>query len=266
MAGAIFWSFALVLFDRLGKDPSWKTIKSILMWRSVCDHTGEKLARHQLIPIRSYLKQWGKSRDGKKLSPMYLYAELWTAAIFLLTMIWGNNLSLPLYEIVFWAITNTLMIGLIIYDVQKLELHLPLWAITTFWVLIWQFGGFVWSYSIAFWWSIVMMWVFFGLYYGSQYYLKRRHGTKQEWLGEGDIYVWFLVGSLAPFVFDYQGIFPSIANSIQLGLYFLILSSVVGLAIAFLLRYYGYRSQQIPFIPAMIVGLYILLRGGSYFM
>gem|GEM_PF-2743000 len=49
------------------------------------------------------------------------------------------DLLLPWYEILFWAITNTLMIGLVVYDFQKLELHLPLWMIITVRVLLWQF-------------------------------------------------------------------------------------------------------------------------------
>lgn len=263
---ALFGSFALVLFQRLGQDASRSTIKSILMGRSVCDHTGKPLAWHELIPIWSYLKQQGKSSTWKKLSSLYLWSELCIALVFVLTLAWGNNLGLPVYEIIFWMITNTLMIGLVVYDIQKLELHLPLWAIVTVWVLIWQFGGVIGSYSIAFWGSIVMMGLFFWLYYGSQYYLKRRHGTKQEWLGEWDIYVWFLVWTLAPFVFIYQGIFPSVAQSIGLVLYFMILSSVIGLMIAFLLRYYGYKSKQVPFIPAMILAYYILMRSGQYFI
>jgi prepilin signal peptidase PulO-like enzyme (type II secretory pathway) len=262
----MFGSFALVLFDRLGKYPSWTTIKSILTWRSLCDYTGKPLDWHELIPIRSYIKQWGKSRSGKKLSPNYLIAEVGAAAIFLLTALRGMDLFLPWYEILFWAITNTLMIWLIVYDVQKLELHLPLRMIITIRVLLWQFVGLVGAYSLAFFGSIGLGLVFYGLYYGSQYYLARRYGKKQEWLGEGDVYMAFLIGALAPFVFIYQGIYRSWTNSIMLGLYFIIISCFVGLAAAFLLRYYGYKSKQIPFIPAMIIAYYILLRSANNFI
>lgn len=263
---AIFGSFALVLFDRLGKDASWATIKSILMGRSLCDHTGKPLNWHELIPVRSYLKQWGKSRSGKKLSPAYLYAEIGAAAIFLLTARRGMDIFLPWYEILFWAITNTLMIWLIVYDIQKLELHLPLRMIITMRVLLWQFVWLIGAYSLAFFGSIGLGLVFYGLYYGSQYYLQRRYGKKQEWLGEGDVYMAFLIGAMAPFVFVYQGIYRSWSNSIQLGLYFIIISCFVWLAAAFLLRYYGYQSKQIPFIPAMIIAYYILLRSANNFI
>lgn len=263
---AIFGSFALVLFDRLGKDASWSTIKSILMGRSLCDHTDKPLDWHELIPVRSYLRQWGKSRNGKKLSPAYLYAEIGAAIIFLLTTRRGMDLFLPWHEILFWAITNTLMIWLIAYDIQKLELHLPLRMILVVRVLLWQFVGLAGSYSLAFFGSIGLGLVFYGLYYGSQYYLARRYGKKQEWLGEGDVYMAFLIGAMTPFVFIYQGIYRSWSNSIQLGLYFIIISCFVGLAAAFLLRYYGYKSKQIPFIPAMIIAYYILLRSANNFI
>jgi len=263
---AIFGSFALVLFDRLGKDASRTTIKSILTGRSLCDYTGKPLAWHELIPIRSYLKQWGKSANGKKLSPAYLYAEIGAAIIFLLTARRGMDLLLPWYEILFWAITNTLMIGLVVYDFQKLELHLPLWMIITVRVLLWQFVWLVGAYSLAFFGSIGLGLVFYGLYYGSQYYLQRRYGKKQEWLGEWDVYMAFLIGAMAPFIFVYQGIYRSWVNSIQLGLYFIIISCFVWLTGAFLLRYYGYKSKQIPFIPAMIIAYYILLRSANNFI
>lgn len=236
------------------------------MGRSLCDYTGKPLSWNELIPIRSYIKQWGKSRSGKKLSSAYLVAEVGAAAIFLLTARRGMDLFLPWYEILFWAITNTLMMWLVVYDVQKLELHLPLRMIITVRVLLWQFVGLIWAYSLAFFGSIGLGLVFYGLYYGSQYYLQRRYGKKQEWLGEGDVYMAFLIGALAPFIFIYQWIYRSWTNSIMLGLYFVIISCFVGLIAAFLLRYYGYKSKQIPFIPAMIIAYYILLRSASNFI
>ena len=72
------------------------------------------------------------------------------------------------------------MIGLFVYDIQHLELHMPLRLILVLLVLVWQFTGVVGNYQIAFFGSIGMGLIFLGLYYGSQYYLKRRYGTKQE--------------------------------------------------------------------------------------
>ena len=264
---AVFGSFALVLLDRLGKDPSWVTVKWILTGRSVCDHTAKPLNWQELIPIVSYIIQWGTSaKNGKKISSRYLYAEIGTAFIFLATTIRGIQSFLPWYEILFWCITNTLMIGLLVYDMQKLVLHLPLRSILTVWVLVWQFTGVIGSYSIAFFGSIALGVLFWLLYHGSQYYLKRRYGKKQLWLGEWDIYMAFLLGALFPFVFVYQQFFWSWSHAIQLVLYFLILSSVVGLAIAFALRARGYQSKQIPFIPAMIIAYYILLWSAQNFI
>ncbi len=264
---AIFGSFALVLFERLGKDPSRTTVKSILTGRSLCDHTGKPLAWHELIPIFSYLRQWGKSaKNGKKISTTYLYAEVGTALIFLLTMIRGVQSLFPWQEIVFWCVTNTLMIGLIIYDMQKLQLHFPLRIITTVWILIWQFVGLVGIYSLAFLGSILLAIVFLVIYHGAQYYLQRRYGKKQLWMGEWDIYMAFTIGSLAPFVFLYQGLFWSRGHAIQMILYFLIISSLLWLAIAFLLRSRGMATQYIPFIPAMIIACYILIWSGSNFI
>jgi leader peptidase (prepilin peptidase) / N-methyltransferase len=263
----MFGSFALVLFERLGKDPSWTTVKSILTGRSLCDHTGKPLAWHELIPIVSYLRQWGKSaKNGKKISAMYLYAEIVTAAIFLLTTMRGIQSRLPWYEILFWCVTNTLMVGLILYDIQKLQLHFPLRIITTIRILLRQFLWLVGAYSLAFFGSIVLALIFVGMYYGAQYYLQRRYGKKQLGLGEGDIYMAFTLWGMAPFVFLYQGLFWSWGHAIQLILYFLIISSAVGLAIAFMLRSRGIQNKHIPFIPAMIIAFYILLWSGSNFI
>lgn len=73
----------------------------------------------------------------------------------------------------------------------------------------------------------------------------------------------FLLGALSPFVFLYQGIFPSRNTAIQLGLDFLIVSCLIGLLLALLMRRFGYTAKQIPFIPAMILGFYVLLCIGS---
>ena len=76
----------------------------------------------------------------------------------------------------------------------------------------------------------------------------------------------FLLGALSPFVFLYQGISPSRTTGIQLGLYFLILSCIIGLLLALLIRRFGHTAKQIPFIPAMIVGFYVMLYIGNVFM
>lgn len=105
--------------------------------------------------------QQGKSRyTRKQLSPSYLRAEIGTACIFLLTTWRGITNLLPWHEIIFRCITNSVMLGLFVYDIQKLELHLPLRLILVLWVLIWQFTGVVGDYRIAFFGSIAMGLVF----------------------------------------------------------------------------------------------------------
>jgi prepilin signal peptidase PulO-like enzyme (type II secretory pathway) len=71
---------------------------------------------------------------------------------------------------------------------------------------------------------------------------------------------------MAPFVFLYQGFFWSWEHALQIILYFLIISSVLGLAIGFMLRSRSKQNTHIPFIPAMIIALYILLWSGSNFI
>lgn len=77
--GLLVGSFANVLIDRLPRG------ESVLWGRSHCDHCKKTLRWHELIPVISFLFQWGRCRRcKKKLSPQYPLIELMTGTGFVL--------------------------------------------------------------------------------------------------------------------------------------------------------------------------------------
>ncbi|HXS15496.1 MAG TPA: prepilin peptidase, partial [Candidatus Saccharimonadales bacterium] len=76
--GICLGSFLGVVIDRVPQK------KTILYGRSVCDFCGHTLSAVDLVPVFSFLFLRGKCRYcKKKLSPFYLFIEIFTGLIML---------------------------------------------------------------------------------------------------------------------------------------------------------------------------------------
>lgn len=79
LAGLTIGSFLNVCIYRLPKK------ESIVTGPSHCVSCGERIKKHDLIPVLSYLLLGGKCRSCKaKISPRYMFVELITGALFIL--------------------------------------------------------------------------------------------------------------------------------------------------------------------------------------
>jgi hypothetical protein len=138
--------------------------------------------------------------------------------------------------------------------------------------LIAQFFGRFGDYQRAFWWSLVFCWVFLGIYSLAKRYVKKKYKQDTEWFWQWDIFAWFLLWTLLPFVFEYNNINPSMINLIKIFIIFMIISSVLWIVwylIARLLESKNIlhitkpedqkRFKIIPFIPFLIISFWILL-------
>lgn len=126
--GLFFGSFGSVLMSRLGEKVDKATIASVLWGRSQCPQCHTPLRARHLVPLMSFLYQRGQcAHCGKKIPYLYPILELASGLIFALSywvfqdMSWGT--------IIYWTSINRLFLLLIIYDLIKYELHVPLWVI-----------------------------------------------------------------------------------------------------------------------------------------
>ncbi len=118
--GTFFWSFSTVLIER------WKHGKGgILFGRSECPHCHHALRATSLIPILSYIFQWGKCRDcNTKISSFYPVSEciMWVIFFLVWLFILRNN-----YDLISPTTLVLLILGFItgvyiLYDARYLEI------------------------------------------------------------------------------------------------------------------------------------------------
>ena len=202
--GLVFGSFGSVLLTRL-KKVSRKTLNSVFFGRSICPQCKKTLKPIHLFPLFSFLFQKGKCAFcGKKIPRRYFVLELGAGIIFLATYLilhffvgdfsWGY--------LAFWLVLNWLFWLLLVFDVEKFELHVPIWAVSVALVLIPQFFGQLGNYKWAFLWSILFGLFFYALYFAAKRYVRKRYKTNHEGIGEWDAMLAFVIGATMPIVFS----------------------------------------------------------------
>lgn len=259
--GTMFGSFGGVLISR-ERDNKW--IKSILFWRSMCDKCKKILSPIELVPILSFVAQkWKCKNCGVKLPNFYRIIELLMWCVFIMTYLLFPHDNL--WELVARLAINWWFMLLIIVDYEKYELHFPMWIITTIIALIFailqsQFGKIMVS-------TLVFVWVFLWIYFLAKLFVKMKYKVKWEWFGQWDIYLAWTIWILFPLVFTTNDINFNGINIVYLVLFFILISSVIGLIYAGI-RYLftKNKSKELPFIPAMIISYRIIMVFGNYFI
>lgn len=251
---AIFGSFWWVLISR-NWDKDW--IKSICFGRSKCTKCNKTLSFLELVPIFSFLFQkWKCKNCGNKLSNFYRTIELLSWLVFVLTYIlfpYQTNL-----ELLFWLIINRSFLFLLIFDIQKQELHLPIWILITACSIL--FAILKIDVIVILETTLWFVLMFLIIYFFSKYYMKIRFKKKEEWFWQWDVFLSLTVWILSWFVFYYNFIEFGIVNLIDLILIYVILSCIIGLIYAVVNRFlFSWHKQIIPFLPSMIIAYRILL-------
>ena len=283
----IFWSFWSVLITRLQENIDRKTIKWILFWFSHCPNCKTRLKARNLIPIVSFFLQKGKCENCKKEIPVfYPIIEILSGVIFVATyLLVYYNLAyilpndIQLMHFVFWTLMNRLLLMLIIYDFQKFELHMPIRIKAVLISLIAQFFGRFGDYQRAFLGSLIFCGVFLGIYSLAKRYVKKKYKQDTEWFWQWDIFAGFLLGTLLPFIFEYNNINPSMVNLSKIFIILMIISStlwIVWYIIAWILEKKNIlhiskpedqkKFKIIPFIPFLIISFWILLYTGNFLL
>ena len=259
--GTIFGSLWWVLLSRKW-DKKW--MRSIFFGRSKCTKCHKTLWFWELFPLISFLAQrWKCKKCGVSMSNFYWLIELVSGIVFVLTY-----LLFPYYniwELLFWIVINWGLLMLLIVDMQKYELHLPIWIFTTVVSLLFVFlklDFVIWLQTM-----LVYIWVFVFIYFFSKSYMKVRFRTRDEWLGQWDIFLSLTIWALSWFIFYYNSIEFWVINLIDTVLMYVILSCVIGLVYALVNRFLlNGHKQMIPFLPAMILAFWILLLSGDFFI
>lgn len=258
----IFASFWWVL---IGREWDKKWIKSILFWRSKCDKCWKTLSALELIPLVSFFVQKGKCKKcWTKLSNFYWIIELVMWIVFVLTYLFFPYSNI--WELVAWLTVNRWFILLIIVDYTKYELHFPIWIITTIIALIFSIiNNPIKNIIIS---TISFVAVFLWIYFLWRLVVRLKYKKKWEWFWQWDIYLAWTIWILFPFVFANNNF--SSFQFVQLLLLFIIISSLLWVIYAvirnLLLSKKFKNSKELPFIPSMIFGFWILLLCGNVFI
>lgn len=256
--GTVFGSFWWVLISR-NWDKDW--LKSIFFGRSQCTKCRKTLSFIELIPILSFfIQKWKCKNCNLKLSNFYRIVELLSGLIFVLTYLmfqYHTNL-----ELLFWIFINRSFLLLLIFDIQKHELHLPIWILITalsILFVLFKIDTVVLLESTI--WFVLM---FLTIYFFSKYYMKIRFKKYEEWFGQWDVFLSLTIWVLSWFVFYYNSIEFGIVNLIDLILIYIILSCLIWLIYAIINRFFfSGHKQIIPFLPSMIMAYWILLLFGN---
>lgn len=285
----IFWSLGSVLMTRFSDGVTRSKLRGFFFGYSQCPQCQHRLHPKDLIPLVSYLSQWGECRYCKKKIPrIYPVLELLCAGIFVVTYFLLKDFWTSI--LVFWLLTNRLLLLLLVYDLQKYELHMIVWILL---LMVWILTNIFlpgWNLRYAFLSALVFGWLFTAIYFFARRYTKIRFKKTGDWFGEGDIYLAVTLWIFIPLILTLSWITFSwwmLANVLIL---FILLSSILGLIWTWL-QYIFHRFsiwneehgiwkifsseslvpnpsylQVIPFFPAMIIAFWLMSRKMAFFI
>jgi len=290
----IFWSLGSVVMTRFSDGITRASLRGFFFGRSKCPDCKHTLRAKNLVPVVSYLVQWGKCEYcKKKISRIYPVLELLCIIVFFITYFLLKDLWIEI--LVFWLLMNRLLILLLVYDLQSYELHMVLRILLmAVWIVanINISGGSDWNLLMS---TIMFGMTFFLIYVFAKRYVHMRFKKHEEWFGQGDVFLAVSIWLLFPIIFSFQHLSFSLMLLAKTLILFVILSSIIWLIWAWLQyiinthilssniwnKGQGARSKEqktfvllpsscspniIPFFPAMIIAFRILSWKLSFFI
>lgn len=274
--GTIFWSLWSVLLTRLEDGFDRNKIKGILFWFSKCPHCHKRLKAKNLIPILSFLWQNGKCEYCKtKISWQYPILEISSGIVFIFSYYLVFDIGAFLIpegthwiQFIFRAITNRWLLLLIVQDIKTQDLHMPIWIITTIWILIRQFTNIVWNYQTTVITSLLFAGIFMIIYLWAKLYIKQKYKTNQEGFGQGDIFLAFTLWTLIPFIEQFNAQTITINNHLKIIISMILIWSILGIIYALFWtinktnkksKFANKNKIIIPFFPSLIIAFWIVL-------
>lgn len=268
LLGLLFGSFGSVILFRRGESTTLKQASSILWGRSKCPYCKTRLQARDLVPLLSFLFQWGKCHYcKKKISWLYPILEFGSAIIF-----WSIRrffADAGLGTVLFWTITGRILWLLVVYDVLWFEVHIPLLIIAS-WILIFAMGYGIFP-RYALWWGLIFVIFFWMLYWIAKFWVQIKYQENEEGLGAWDVilapYLWTVLFCGLPTEMLF-------IDKILAAAFFLLFTWIIGL-LRFLIQNKSYgkkahflkhrmANNSLPLVPAMILAVVIILIFQEY--
>lgn len=202
-------------------------LKSVIAGRSHCPNCKHTLAWYDLVPILSYLTLLGKCRYcGKKISIQYPLVELSTGLIFLLFFAKFGVSAASL----FYAIVAAILMVVVVIDIRsQMVPEQFVWAALIISILGgWYFGQHV---------GIARM--IYGIVIGGLPLAVLSIGSKEKWMGRGDIKIGMILGALTGY---------------PVAIFSLMLSFVVGAIVGVVYMKIARKDSNttVPFAPFLV--------------
>lgn len=262
----IFGSLGSVVMTRFADGVTRTKLRGFFFGYSECPECKHRLVAKDLIPLISYFSLWGKCRYcGKRISRIYPFLELLCALAFLLTYALLKDFWTPI--LIFWLLTNRLLIIILTYDLQAFELHM---ISRTLLALVWILANIclaAWNLRYTFLSVLIFGGVFTWIYFFAKRYAKMRFKKNMEWFGEGDVYLAVVIWIFIPLIMSTSWIALSWWMLVNVLILFILLSSILGLlwsGLQFLLSWKF--TKIIPFFPAMIIAFWLLAWKMAFFI
>lgn len=268
----LFGSLGSVILTRFADGITRIKLRDFFFGRSKCPHCSHTLGITDLVPLLSYLVHWGRCRYcGKSISWIYPVLEILSAGIFLWTYLRMGEFWRGI--IIFRILTNRLLILLLLYDIQKYELHMSVRYLVAIMGVVGNIilpNGNLWNALYS---TILFTWAFLIIYFFAKRYVKIRFKEKKEGFGEGDIYLAFIAWMYLPLIFSFQNMLFSWSMIIKSLVIYILMSSIIGLIRAWLqyllskkLHFEQWMLNIIPFFPAMIIAFRIFAWKAQVFI
>ena len=273
----VFGSFWSVIFYRLGEWPTKNVWKWFLIWRSECPKCHHNLKARNLVPLFSFLFQWGKCEYCKTpISWFYPFLEFTTVCIFGVITFINCKYWIPFHQnlwlqgglgcTICMAISAWLLRLILLYDIKTYELHITatvfLAVITLFSTLFFgtnklQILLWIWLFAV----------IFLLIYFFTRGYVKLRFKKDAEWFWLWDVIVSPILWAWLTFFIQPSWIF----ERCYLISFFIILSCLTWLIYYLIEQLIKYISKakmkktkapfkwapSIPFLPAMVIGFVV---------
>lgn len=267
-----FWSFWSVLTYRLGrfslldvwewKKDYWKTVKSILVWRSACPHCQHTLGVIDLFPILSYFIHGWRCRYCKKeISWVYPLLEIGCGLLFMWVWYYTMQTDMSQLQIVCWIAVSWLLYLLMIYDIQTSFLHEIIWAkAAVMTIILLMFSKWLLRYYALERWAFFLAF-FLWIYYFAKRYVWIRRKKHWEWFGIWDVRLAPIIGTLFGMLQVRYTNGPLFIEGITLFQRYIIIAWWIGLlyAGAQKLIFPEKSAHEIPFFPGMIIALFVVM-------
>jgi len=268
----IFWSLGSVLMIRFSDGVTRSKLRRFFFWRSQCPDCKHTLRARNLVPVVSYLVQWGKCEYcKKKISRIYPVLELSCAGVFLITYFLLKDFWIE--TLVFWLLMNRFLILLLIYDLWKYELHMVIRVLLTALGIVANInisGGSDGNFLMS---AIMFGIVFLLIYLFAKRYVKMRFKKHEEWFGQGDVFLAVSIWLLFPIVLSFYNLSFSRMTLVNVLILFILLSSIIWLIWAWLQYFLNskFKIQNselniIPFFPAMIIAFRLMAWKLGFFI